>query len=210
MSRHKRSTDFIIFLSSTQILESSWICVSFIKHKIRKTVYPILCRFRKKVSFDLFGWTACWSKSFKADLSSWICIKVLLLKRTSQQGEIELPLELAKLKSESDFWRLFRVSFHARWGLSRSRLFSRTYWHFFCSNFVGLFDAEGQTHNTVYALHLFMLGIYCMTASRSCKGKRVLPNPWHKRLRHINNLGKRRLGTIMLRTQSDSQSRFIT
>ena len=27
----------------------------------------------------------------------------MLLKRTSQQGEIELPPELAKLKSESDF-----------------------------------------------------------------------------------------------------------
>ena len=24
---------------------------------------------------------------------------------------------------------------------------------FFCSNFVGLFDAGGQSHNTVYALH---------------------------------------------------------
>ena len=115
VSRHKRSTDFIILLSSTHLLESSWICVSFIKHKIRKTVYPILCRFRKKVSFDLFGWTACWSKSFKADLSSWICIKVLLLKRTSQQGEIELPPESTKLKSESDFWRYFRISCHARW-----------------------------------------------------------------------------------------------
>ena len=79
--------------------------------------------------------------------------------------------------------------------------------YIFFSNFVGLFDAEGQSHNTVYALHRFMLGIYCMTVSRSCKGKRVLPNPWHKRLRHINNLRKRRLGTIMLRSQSDSQSR---
>ena len=57
---------------------------------------------------------------------------------------------------------------------------------------MGLFDAEGQSHNTVYALHRFMLGIYCMTVSRSCKGKRVLPNPWHKRLRHIINLRKRR------------------
>ena len=120
-------------------------------------------------------------------LSSWICIKVWQLKRTSQQGEIELPPELAKLKSESDFWRLFRVSCHARWGLSGTRLFSRvTYLHFFCSNFVGLFDAEGQSHNTVYALHRFMLCIYCMTVSRSCKGKRVLPDPWHERLRNTH------------------------
>ena len=105
----------IILLSATQILESSWICVSFIKHKIRKTVYPNLRRFRKKVSFDLFGWTACWSKSFKANLSSWVCMNVLFLKRTSQQGEIKLPPESTKLKSESDFWRHFRVSRHARW-----------------------------------------------------------------------------------------------
>ena len=74
---------------------------------------------------------------------------------------------------------------------------------------MGLFDAEGQSHNAVYALHHFMLGIYCMTAGRSCKGKRVLPNPWHKRLRRINNLRKRRLSTIMLLSQSDLQSRYL-
>ena len=39
---HKRCTNVIFPLSSMKILESSWICVSFIKHKIRKTVYPIL------------------------------------------------------------------------------------------------------------------------------------------------------------------------
>ena len=76
---------------------------------------------------------------------------------------------------------------------------------FFCSNFVGLFDAGGQAHNTVY----FMLGIYCMTVNWSCKGKRVLPNSRQKRLQHIHNLCKRRLGTIMLRLQSDLQSRYF-
>ena len=74
---------------------------------------------------------------------------------------------------------------------------------------MGLFDSEGQSHNTIYALHRFMLGIYCMTVSRSCKGKRVWPNPWHKRLRHINNLLKRRLSPIMLRSRSDLQSRYF-
>ena len=73
---------------------------------------------------------------------------------------------------------------------------------FFCFNFVGLFDTGDQSHNTVYTLHRFMLGIYCMTVSQSCKGKRVLPNPRHKRLRHINNLCKRKLGTIMFPVQS--------
>ena len=74
---------------------------------------------------------------------------------------------------------------------------------------MGLFDSERQSHNTVYALHRFMLGIYCMTVSRSCKGKRVWPNPWHNRLRQINNLRKRRLSTIMLRSRSDLQSRYF-
>ena len=76
---------------------------------------------------------------------------------------------------------------------------------FFCSNFVGLFNAWGQSHNTVY----FMLGIYFMTVNRSCKGKRVLPNSGQKRLQHIHNLCKRRLGTIMLRMQRDLQSRYF-
>ena len=94
-----------------------------------------------------------------------------------------------------------------KWDTLISR--SRDIFTFFCCNFVESFDAEGQSHNTVYALHRFMLGIYCMTVSRSCKGKRVLPNPWHKRLRHINNLRKRRLSTIMLLSQSDLQSRYL-
>ena len=42
-------------------------------------------------------------------------MKALLLQRTSQQGETEIPLELTKLKSESHFWWQFRVSCHARW-----------------------------------------------------------------------------------------------
>ena len=152
VSRHKRSTDFIILLSSTHLLESSWICVSFIKHKIRKTVCPILCRFRKKVPFDLFGWTACWSKSFKADLSSWICMKALLQNRTSQQARrnwITLPPDSTKLKSGSDFWRHFGVSCHTRSGSPARRLFNR--------NFVGLFDGRGQSHYTVYALIVLCL-----------------------------------------------------
>ena len=67
--------------------------------------------------------------------------------------------------------------------------------YIFCPNFVGLFDG------------MLMLGIYCMTVSRSCKEKRVLPHPRHKRLQH--NLCKRRLGTIILRLQSDLQSRYF-
>ena len=201
MSRHKCSTDFIILLSSTHILESSWICVSFIKHKIRKTVYPILRRFRKKVSFDLFGWTACWSKSFKADLSSWICIKVLLLKRTSQQGEIELPPESTKLKSESDFWRYFRISCHARWEIKRETLIYSHIFTFFWFLLCGIIWCRGPVTQNGFTLFivLCLVSTVSMTVSGSCKGKRVLPNPRHKRLRHMNtDLRKRRLGTIML------------
>ena len=92
----------------------------------------------------------------------------------------------------------------AKLNYHRSQTFGGTFSHiftFFCFNFVGLFDAGGQSQNTV-TLHRFMLGIYCLTVSRSCTGKRVLPNPRHKRLRHINNLCKRKLGTIMFPVQS--------
>ena len=155
VSRHNLSTDFIILLSSTQILESSWICVSFIKHKIRKTVYPILSRFRKKVSFDLFGWTACLIKKFESRL-------VFLNLYDGQVNKAKLNYHQSRRN-----WRLsqifggtfvFRVMQGGR--LSGRHLFSRTCLHFFWSNFVGLFDAEGQSHKTVYALHRFMLGIY--------------------------------------------------
>ena len=167
-------------------------------YQIRKTMYLILCRFRKKVPFDLFGWTACWSKSFKADLTSWICVKALLLQRTSLQGEIELPLQSTKLKSESDFWRHFRVLCHARL-VGDAYLLAHIYIFLFQ---LWKFDAGGQSHNMVYSLHHFMHGIYCMTVKRSYKGKWVLLNPWHKRLWRINNFCKRRLGTIMLRLQN--------
>ena len=166
MSRHKSRTDFIILLPSTQILESSWTCVSFMKHKIRKTVYPILCRFRKKVSFDLFGWTACWSKSFKADLSSWICIKVLLLKRTSQQGEIELPPESTKLKSESDFWRYFRISCHARWEIKRETLIYSHIFTFFWFLLCGIIwcrgpvTQNGSRSSSFYAWYLLLVWLW--------------------------------------------------
>ena len=171
------------------------------KHKIRKTVYPILCRFRKKVSFDLFGWTACWSKSFKADLSSWICIKVLLLKRTSQQGEIELPPESTKLKSESDFWRYFRISCHARWETKWEKLIYSHIFTFFWFLLCGIIWCRGPVTQNGFTLFivLCLVSTVSMTVSGSCKGKRVLPNPRHKRLRHMNtDLRKRRLGTIML------------
>ena len=128
------------------------------------------------------------------------CIKVLLLKRASQKGEIELPPALAKLRSESDFWRLFRVSFHVRWGLSGSRLFSRTY-----------YLTQRASHTILFTLFIVscLVSTVWLWANKETDGKRVLPNSWHKRLRHINNLRKRRLGTMMLRSQSDSQSTYM-
>ena len=94
-------------------------------------------------------------------LSSWICIKVWQLKRTSQQGEIELPPELAKLKSESDFWRLFRVSCHARWGLSGTRLFSRvTYLHFLV---LTLWDYLTQRASHTILFTLFVASYFVST-----------------------------------------------
>ena len=138
------------------------------KHKIRKTVYPILCRFRKKVSFDLFGWTACWSKSFKADWSSWICMKALLLKRTSQQGEIELPPESTKLKSESDFWRYFRISCHARWEIKRETLIYSHIFTFFWFLLCGIIWCRGPV--TQNGFTLFIVLCLVSTVSMTVRG----------------------------------------
>ena len=138
------------------------------KHKIRKTVYPILCRFRKKVSFDLFGWTACWSKSVKADWSSWICMKALLLKRTSQQGEIELPPESTKLKSESDFWRYFRISCHARWEIKRETLIYSHIFTFFWFLLCGIIWCRGPV--TQNGFTLFIILCLVSTVSMTVRG----------------------------------------
>ena len=193
------------------------------KHKIRKTVYPILCRFRKKVSFNLFqrrfhcfslagGWTACWSKSFKADLSSSICIKVLLLKRTSQQGEIELPPESTKLKSESDFWRYFRISCHARWEIKRETLIYSHIFTFFWCLLCGIIWCRGPvTQNglrssSFYGCYLLLVWLWAgpVRGSGFCQipGTRDCGTL-------INNLRKQRLATIILRSQSDLQSRYF-
>ena len=80
----------------------------FIKYNIRKTVYPILCRFRKKVPFDLLD----------RKVSKPTCLSEFVrLPCSTAQGEIEL-LPLISLKFESDFldnifWQHFRVSCHA-------------------------------------------------------------------------------------------------
>ena len=144
-------------------------------------------------------------------LSSWICIKVWQLKRTSQQGEIELPPELAKLKSESDFWRLFRVSCHARWGLSGTRLFSRvTYLHFFV---LTLWDYLTQRTSHTILFTLFIASCFVSTVwlwAGPVRGSGFCQIPGTRDCGTlINNLRKKRLGTIILRSQSDLQSRYF-
>ena len=113
----------------------------------------------------------------------------------------------------------------SRWNLSLSQIFFHNifWWHIrvikvgdkvtylvahiyiSCSNFVGLLDAGHQSHNTYslrsslfYAWYLLYDGEPVLLL----KGKRVLPNPRHKRLWHINKFCKRRVGTIMLLLQS--------
>ena len=156
-------------------------------------MHPILCRFRKKVPLDLFGWTACWSKSFKSDLSSWICMKALLLQRTSLHGEIELTLESTKLKSESDYF-LVALSCCVSQGGSLSHI---------NLHFVVLTLWDYLTQEASHTIR-FMLGIYCMTESRSWKRKRVLPNPRHHKQEtgHYNyaSLAKRLAKQIFLMT----------
>ena len=132
---HVTSAALILILSSTHLLESSWICVSFIKHKIRKTVYPILCRFRKKVSFDLFGWTACWSKVSKPT-----CLPefVFILRSCSQREQVnKAKMNYHRSRRNWSLSQIFGGTFVFRvmqgGRLSGRRLFSRTYLHFFCS-----------------------------------------------------------------------------
>ena len=114
-------------------------------------------------------------------------MKALLLQRTSLHGEIELTLESTKLKSESDYF-LVALSCCVSQGGSLSHI---------NLHFVVLTLWDYLTQEASHTIR-FMLGIYCMTESRSWKRKRVLPNPRHKRLRHTNSLWKRRLDTIML------------
>ena len=144
--------------------------------------------------FDLIGWTAYWSKSFKVFLSLYEGLAPTENKSTRRNWNTTGV-------NKTEVWVTFLVAvscfMSCKVGVSRTYIFT-----FCCSNFVGLFDTGDQSHTTVYTLHRFMLGIYCMTVSRSCKGKRVLPNPRHKRLWHINNLWKRKLGTIMFHVQS--------
>ena len=144
-------------------------------------------------------------------LSSWICIKVWQLKRTSQQGEIELPPELAKLKSESDFWRLFRVSCHARRGISGTRLFSRvTYLHFFV---LTLRDYLTQRASHTILFTLFIASCLVSTVwlwAGPVRGSGFCQIPGTRDCGTlINNLRKKRLGTSILRSQSDLQSRYF-
>ena len=182
MSRYNLSTDFIILLSSTQILESSWICVSFIQHKIRKTVYPILSRFRKKsviwfVRLESLPDQKVWKPTCFPEFVWW----------SGQQDETEVWV------------RVFKGTFVFRVMQGGRRLFSRTYLHFFG---LTLWDylTQGASHTKRFTLFivLCLVSTVSMTVSWSYKGKRVFPNPRHKRLRHMNNLRKRRLGTIML------------
>ena len=147
---------------------------------------------RKKVSFDLFGWTASWSKSFKADLSK---------RRNWITTGVDENWSLSQIFGGTF---VFRVMQGGR--LSWRRLFSRTYLHFFVLTLWDYFT-QGASHTRTkrFTLLIVLCLVYTvsMTVSGSCKGKRVLPNPRHKRLRHMNNLRKRRLGTITLSCKVD-------
>ena len=122
-------------------------------------------------------------------------MKALLLQKTSLQGEIELPLKSTKLKSESRLLvALGPLAFVLRVmkGGRLSHIFT-----FSGSNFVELFDAGGQSHNTVCSssFHAWYLLYDCEPVLEVEAG---FANPRHKRSRHTNNLCKRILGTIML------------
>ena len=76
-------------------------------------------------------------------------MKALLLQRASQQGEIELPLELY---NETEVYsHIFGGSFVFRvmQGGRLSHIFT-----FCCSNFVGLFDTGDQSHIIRFTLFI--------------------------------------------------------
>ena len=101
-------------------------------------------------------------------------MKALLLQRRSLQREIELPLKSTKLKSESRLLvALGPLAFVLRVMKGGD---CRTYLHFLVLTLWNYLP-QGASHTIRFVLHRFMLGIYCMTMSRSWKWKRVLPIP---------------------------------
>ena len=75
--------------------------------------------------------------------------------------------------------------------------------HIYIFSVLTLWDylMQGASHTKRFTLFivLCLVSTVSMTVSGSCKGKREMPNPRHKKLRHTNtDLRKRRLGTIML------------
>ena len=92
--------------------------------------------------------------------------------------------------------------------LSGSRLFSRTYLQFFCSNFEGLFDAgswrrgpvtlaqNGLRSSSFYARYLLLVWLWAGPVYQGEAGFAKSPT-------QENNLRKRRLGTIMLSCKAD-------
>ena len=133
----------------------------------------------------MFGWTACLITKFESRL-------VFLNLYDGQVNK-------AKLNYHRSLSQIFEGTF-VFWVMQGGRrLFSRTYLHFFG---LTLWDylSQGASHTKRFTLFivLCLVSTVSMTVSWASKGKRVFPNPRHKRLRHMNNLRKRRLGTIML------------
>ena len=145
-----------------------------------------------------------WSKSFKADL-------LVFLNLAAKDNKSTRRNWITTGVSETEVWVRFlsqalscfvSCEVGTKWESHIFTFFVLTLWDYL---------TQRASHTILFTLFIVscLVSTVWLWADKGTEGKRVLPNFWHKRLRHINNLRKRRLCTILLRSQSDSQSRYF-
>ena len=145
-----------------------------------------------------------WSKSFKADL-------LVFLNLAAKDNKSTRRNWITTGVSETEVWVRFlsqalscfvSCEVGTKWESHIFTFFVLTLWDYL---------TQRASHTILFTLFIVscLVSTVWLWADKGTEGKRVLPNFWHKRLRHINNLRKRRLCTILLRSQSDSQSRYL-
>ena len=93
-----------------------------------------------------------------------------------------------------------RASSPPSYGSAPLRAYLVTHGHIFLLKLCGIICRRRPV--TQHGLHSSSFYAWYLLYDCEQEGKQVLPNPRHKRLRHMKKLCKRRLSTIMLRLQS--------